>query len=293
MKPSTSVGAAFFGVVLIWSTTPLGIKWSGEEGISFLFGLTARMFIGCLLALIVVAVLRLPYNFARKSVLAYGVSALGIYVAMLCAYWGARYIPSGWVAVIWGTSSVFTGVLARQYLGEQLSINRVLGLLLSLGGLAVIFLRSQEVGANAWVGVLLILGGVLGQSSTAVWLKWLNVKAHGLVMTAMGLSFSLPFFLLTWWVLDGTLPQHIPLRAGLAVVYLAVFGSLVGFSLYYFLINKIEASRVALITLITPVTSLMMGHWLNHEPVSLTVYVGTGLILAGLASFQWGGRWLR
>ena len=122
VKPSTSVGAAFFGVVLIWSTTPLGIKWSGEEGISFLFGLTARMFIGCLLALIVVAVLRLPYNFARKSVLAYGVSALGIYVAMLCAYWGARYIPSGWVAVIWGTSSVFTGVLARQYLGEQLSL---------------------------------------------------------------------------------------------------------------------------------------------------------------------------
>lgn len=251
------------------------------------------MAIGCVLAIVAVMLLRIPMGLSRKSVTAYGASALGIYVAMLCAYWGAKYIPSGWVAVIWGTSSVFTGILAQRYLGEPLGLNRILGLLLSVGGLATIFLRSQEAGEQAWLGVLLVLGGVLGQSSTAVWLKWLDAKEHGLMMTASGLLLSLPFFTLTWWIFDGQWPQQIPLRAGLSIVYLAVFGSLLGFSLYYFLINRIEASRVALITLVTPVTSLLIGHWLNHEPLSLTVYLGTGLILAGLASFQWGGRWLR
>ena len=293
VQPSTSVISAYLGVILIWSTTPLGIKWSGEEGISFLFGLTARMAIGCVLAIVAVMLLRIPMGLSRKSVTAYCASALGIYVAMLCAYWGVKYIPSGWVAVIWGTSSVFTGILAQRYLGEPLGLNRILGLLLSVGGLATIFLRSQEAGEQAWLGVLLVLGGVLGQSSTAVWLKWLDAKEHGLMMTASGLLLSLPFFALTWWIFDGQWPQQIPLRAGLSIVYLAVFGSLLGFSLYYFLINRIEASQVALITLVTPVTSLLIGHWLNHEPLSLTVYLGTGLILAGLASFQWGGRWLR
>jgi drug/metabolite transporter (DMT)-like permease len=121
-----------------------------------------------------------------------------------------------------------------------------------------------------------------------VWLKHLDAVEHGLMMTATGLLVSLPLFVLTWWVFDGSLPETIPLRAGLSIVYLAVFGSVIGFSLYYFLIHQIEASRLALVTLITPVTALLIGRFLNDEPLTLTVYLGTGLILTGLASYQWG-----
>ncbi len=281
--------AAYIGVILIWSTTPLGIKWSGEEGISFLTGVTARMAIACVLALLLVRVLRIPYHLTRKALLAYAISGFGIYGAMLFAYWGATYMPSGWISVIWGTSPVFTGLLSRQFLGESLSWNRLSGLLLSLSGLAVIFLHSGEVGSHAWLGVLLVTAGVLVQSTTAVWLKRLDAREHGLMMTAAGLLFSLPLFALSWWLFDGHVPQTIPLRAGLSVVYLAVFGSLLGFSLYYFLIHQIEASKLALVTLVTPVTALLLGRSLNHEPLGMTVYVGTGLILLGLASFQWGG----
>ena len=218
-------------------------------------------------------------------------SPIGIYGAMLFAYWGATYVPSGWLSVIWGTSPVFTGILAKRYLGESLSWYRLFGLLLSLAGLAVIFLHSGEIGERAWLGVLLVVGGVLVQSGTAVWLKHLDAKEHGLMMTATGLLFSLPLFALTWWLFDGEVPETIPLRAGLSIVYLAVFGSLLGFSLYYFLINQIEASKLALVTLVTPVTALLIGRFLNDEPLTLTVYLGTGLILLGLASYQWG-RWL-
>lgn len=281
--------AAYIGVILIWSTTPLGIKWSSEEGISFLTGVTARMVIACVLALLLVRVLRIPYHLTRKALLAYAISGFGIYGAMLFAYWGATYMPSGWISVIWGTSPVFTGLLARQFLGENLSWNRLFGLLLSLAGLAVIFLHSGEVGNHAWLGVVLVTAGVLVQSTTAVWLKRLDAKEHGLMMTAAGLLFSLPLFALSWWLFDGHVPQTIPLRTGLSIVYLAVFGSLLGFSLYYYLIHQIEASKLALVTLVTPVTALLLGHSLNHEPLGMTVYVGTGLILLGLANFQWGG----
>lgn len=288
---NTHVISAYLGVILIWSTTPLGIKWSGEEGISFLFGVSARMAIACVLALLLVRVLRIPYHLTRKALLAYAISGFGIYGAMLFAYWGATYVPSGWLSVIWGTSPVFTGILAKRYLGESLSWYRLFGLMLSLAGLAVIFLHSGEIGERAWLGVLLVVGGVLVQSGTAVWLKHLDAKEHGLMMTATGLLFSLPLFALTWWLFDGEVPETIPLRAGLSIVYLAVFGSLLGFSLYYFLINQIEASKLALVTLVTPVTALLIGRFLNDEPLTLTVYLGTGLILLGLASYQWG-RWL-
>lgn len=285
---NASVIAAYIGVILIWSTTPLGIKWSGEEGISFLFGVSSRMLIGCALALIAVAWLRLPFQRNREALWSYAISGIGIYGAMLCAYWSATYIPSGWLSVIWGTSPVFTGIFAKHWLGESLNGYRILGLLLSLSGLATIFLHSGEISTTAGWGVTLGLGGVLVQSSTAVWLKRLDAKQHGLMMTATGLLLALPAFALTWWLMDGQTPTTIPLRAGLSILYLAVFGSLIGFSLYYFLINRIEASKLALVTLITPVTALLIGRWLNHEALTFSIYLGTGLILAGLASYQWG-----
>lgn len=53
-----SVPAAYLGVVLIWGTTPLAIKWSGE-GVGYLFGVTGRMVIGVVLALVLVYLMRL------------------------------------------------------------------------------------------------------------------------------------------------------------------------------------------------------------------------------------------
>lgn len=287
----TAVSSAYLGVILIWSTTPLGIKWSGEQGISFLLGVSARMAIAALLAVLLVMLLQIPLRRTRTALQAYALSGLSIFTTMTCAYWGATYIPSGWLAVIWGTSPLLTGIFAYYALHESLSWQRISGLLLSLLGLGVIFWRSGEVGEQAWLGVLIVLLGVVAQSGFAVWLKALDAREHGLMMTTTGLLLSLPCFVLTWWLFDGHIPTAIPLRAGWAIVYLAVFGSLLGFSLYYFLINQISASALALVTLITPVTSLLLGSWFNHEVLTVSVYVGTGLILLGLAVYQWGNRY--
>ncbi|MET0109749.1 MAG: hypothetical protein ABW084_12685 [Candidatus Thiodiazotropha sp.] len=54
-----SVPAAYLGIVLIWGTTPLAIKWSGE-GVGYLFGVTGRMVIGVILALLVLRMIGQP-----------------------------------------------------------------------------------------------------------------------------------------------------------------------------------------------------------------------------------------
>ena len=157
---------AYLTVILIWSTTPLGIKWSGDS-ISFLFGVSSRMALGCVLAMLAVWWWKVPFGKHPHARRAWLVSGLGIYVAMLGSYWGATYIPSGWTSVVWGTAPIFTGILAKVYLGETLSWNRISGLLLSFTGLVVIFVRSTEIGPLAWVGVCLTLfhgrGGTVGR----------------------------------------------------------------------------------------------------------------------------------
>ena len=285
-----SVPFAFLAVIIIWSTTPLGIKWSIEE-VGFMFGSGTRMFIGGVLAALVMVVMRHPFLLHRKALLAYLASGVGIYVAMFFGYWGATYIPSGWISVIWGISPVLTGIMASIILGEKsLVFHRMFGAVLGVIGLAIIFLHSSKIGDHMLLGVTLILIGVLGQTGTAVWIKHINAGIHGIAMTTGGLIISVPLFWLSWWIFDGHWPQHIPDRTLGSIVYLAVFGSVIGFSFYYYLLNHVEASRVSLITLVTPVTALILGHYLNHEALSYTLFLGTALILSGLFSFEWGGK---
>jgi drug/metabolite transporter (DMT)-like permease len=77
-----------------------------------------------------------------------------------------------------------------------------------------------------------------------------------------------------------------PARTGVAIVYLGVFGSVLGFALYYYIIKHMEAGKVALITLVTPVLALLLGSWLNGESVPLRVWLGAGCITLGLALHQ-------
>jgi drug/metabolite transporter (DMT)-like permease len=88
-------------------------------------------------------------------------------------------------------------------------------------------------------------------------------------------------------LLLGDWPAQIPTRSALAMLYLGVFGSAIGFSLYYHLIKRMEAGRVALITLITPVTALVLGMTLNSERLTLKIVAGSMLILLGLALYEW------
>jgi drug/metabolite transporter (DMT)-like permease len=67
-----------------------------------------------------------------------------------------------------------------------------------------------------------------------------------------------------------------------AILYLAVVGTGIGFPLYYYVLKHLSAGHVSLITLITPVTALLLGANLNDEFISARVWTGTGLIMLGL-----------
>jgi len=285
-----SVPAAYLGVVLIWSTTPLAIKWSGE-GAGYLLGVTGRMVIGVLLVLVVIRAmgLRMPWHQrARQTYLAAGA---GIYAAMLSVYWASQFIPSGWISVLYGLTPIATGIMARVWLREQgITLLRLLSMLVALAGLGVIFIHGAQQSMSMVLGIGGVFFSVLSHSASAVWIKRINADLHGLVLTAGGLMVAVPLFVLTWFIGGEALPSEITGRALTSILYLGVMGSVVGFALYYYVLRKVETTRVALITLITPVTALLMGQHLNGEAIDAYTLGGTALILLGLAGFELGSR---
>lgn len=285
-----SVPAAFVGVILIWSTTPLAIQWS-SEGAGFLFGVSARMWLGALVCLALMGALSVPLPRHAAALRTYLAAGLGIFGAMTCVYWGAQFIPSGLISVLYGLTPMVTGLLAALWLGERaFSPARLFGMLLGLGGLAVIFGRGLIDHQIAIPGVLAVLASVALHSVSSVWVKRIGAEIPAMAVAGGGLLVAAPLYLAAWLLLDGSLPQALTPRAGAAIVYLGLVGSVVGFVLFYYVLKRMAASRIALITLVTPVLALWLGHVFNGESIDAQVVAGTALILAGLAAHQWGDR---
>jgi len=82
------------------------------------------------------------------------------------------------------------------------------------------------------------------------------------------------------------LPADITEKVSASIAYLALFGSVLGFALYYYVLRHVEATRVSLIALMSPVFALARGNLLNGEPLTPDILFSTALILSGLALFE-------
>jgi len=287
-----SVPAAFLGVVLIWSTTPLAIQWS-SEGWGFLFGIFGRMMLGAIVCAVLLQIVKPGLPWHREARNTYFAAGIAIYGAMLSVYWGAQFIPSGLIAVLYGLNPLLTGLVAALLLGEKsFTPGKLMGMALAFAGLLSIFSADIMLHEHAWQGVLAILFSVTLHSISGVWVKRVGGGLPGLTVTSGGLFVVAPLFFFTWLIFDGHVPTEMTAQAGWSMLYLGVFGSALGFTMYFYLLKKMEANRVSLITLLTPVLALILGTSLNGESISIEILFGSALIVSGLLLHLWGDRWV-
>ena len=284
-----SVAVAYAIVILVWATTPLGIQWSALE-LGPITALLIRTLGGLALGLSIIGVLRLPLPLSRRAWTSYVAGGLGFGVGMLLVYFAALWLPSGMISVLFGLAPLVSGVLAAWWLGvRELTPVRVTALVIAIAGLAWIFRAELGLGAERLPGFVLMLGSLSCFCASGVWVKRVAAAVHPLVQTMGALLVTLPILLAVWWASDE--PASIELLAGAsarawgAVIYLAVFGSVIGFVSYFHLLRRVAPGQVALVTLITPVLALLLGATLNDEQIDPAVLGGALMILAGLGLY--------
>jgi len=289
----SSIAVAYLAVVLIWSTTPLGIVWSSES-INPTMAVLLRMLIAITLGLLIIKSRRIVLPWHKQALKLYSFSALGIFGGMLFSYMAATYLSSGVMSLIFGLSPVISALLAQKIAGEaKLSKVRLFSMLISLIGLAVVCVNSFTVKENSMYGLLFILIAVFFFSLSGVLVKTVHLAIHPMATTVGSLSVSVPLFFISWLILDGSLDvSQWQLRSIGATIYLGIFGSLIGFYAYFYVLQKLTASTVTLVTLITPVIALSLGAMLNNETISLNLIIGAFLVLFGLSLYHFGEKFL-
>jgi len=282
---------AFIAVLIIWTTTPLAIKWSsvGAPLTSALF----RMFIGVLFCggLLGLMAAGLPMNKQARRV--YLVSGTSIFLGMSLFYLAAQLIPSGWVAVIFGLSPIATGILSSFVEpNARLTLGRIVGLLLGLGGVFLVFSAGLKIEDASLEGVTLTLIGTLLSAASSVITRQLvkDLDISGMQITTGSLIVTIPFFAIAALLLEPNIGVDHSDRAIASTVYLGLIGTGAGFTLYYYLLKRISASRISLIALITPISALSVGSWLNNEPLVSEVWLGAGLVCIGLLLYEFKPR---
>ena len=291
-----SVPAAYLAVVLIWSTTPLGIVWSSES-VDPTLAVLGRMTIAVVLGWLILKIGKIELPLNRQAFKVYAYSTIGIFGGMLFTYIAARYIASGLISLIFGLAPIMSGVLAQKILGEpKFSKTKKLALFLAVSGLTIvcydkIFMQGTSLSTSSYFGLAAVFAGLFFFSISGVLVKSVGYKINALASTVGSLTFSIPLFFSVWLISDGTLPvEEWTTRSLLAILYLGIFGSLIGFIAYYYILQRLNASTVALITMITPVVAICIGALLNNESVSKHLMIGAAFVMVGLALYQWGGR---
>ncbi|MGB8517051.1 MAG: DMT family transporter [Gallionella sp.] len=281
---------AFLSVILIWSTTPLAIKWSAQ-GAGFSFAVLSRMTLGVLLCMALLAVLRIRIPLHKRALHSYAASGISMAGTMVLAYWSSQFVSSGMISLLFGLSPLITSLGAAWWLKEEsLTLNKLAGMALGLCGLLLVFRGALAIDA-AW-GLLALFSAVVIQALGLVWIKKVGDDSPPLATTFGSLTVALPLFFMAWWMFDGHIPDSIPTRAMSVIIYLGSVGSVLGFLLYYYLIKHMDTGRIALINLITPALALLLGHTLNGEEILPQVWLGGACILLGLAVHRWGAQFL-
>ncbi|VAW99121.1 Permease of the drug/metabolite transporter (DMT) superfamily [hydrothermal vent metagenome] len=279
--------AGFIIIILIWSTTPLAIKWSGE-GPGFIFGVSARMTIGLVLLLIIAFIKKVPIPLHKQALQTYFAAGIGIYGAMLAVYWGAQFIQSGFISVLFGLTPFMTSLLAYFILQEKSwSAPKLFGLFMGIIGLFFIFWQSIDFGGEAVYGIAAVLLSVFIHASSAVAVKRVHGDLASSSVTTGGMLIATPTYLVTWFFLDGEFPEDIPDHALWSIIYLGVIATTIGFNLYFYVLKHMQANQVALLTLVTPVLALWIGQIFNHEKLVWGAWIGSAMILMGMSVYQW------
>jgi len=271
-------------ICLIWGSTWLAIK-VGLVGVPPFLGAGLRFLIATFLVGLVLAARGKRFHLTRDDKVC--VLSLGLLVFWFdyaAVYWAETRISSGLTAILFSTMPLMTSLMSAYWMrSETLSPRKVVGILVGVLGTALLFWPDQHLGLEQALGMLAALSGCLCAAINLVMMKKYGNHSDPFVLNFLGMGLGAACLLAMSAALENWRDATWTRSNVLALFYLSVFGSLIAFSAYYYLIKRMDATVVSLSTLIIPIVALALGHVFLDESVTPIAIAGIITILGGVA----------
>ena len=281
---------AYLVVTMIWGSTWLVIK-IGLTMIPPLIGAALRFVVAAVVLFGLARLWRVNVPWHRRARIVYAVVALFSFsVPFAMVYWGQQYISSGLASILFGTYPFFVALFASFLLpSERLTIWKISGIAIGFTGIMTIFSNDlQFSGGAAFWGMAAIVGSALLQGFSVIILKKYAEDIHSVAITMIPMAISGVFLFTASLIFESVTFSMFTWQSLLSIGYLGIFGSVVTFLNYFWLLKRVEAVYLALLAFVTPIIAVILGIILLGEAFDSRIYIGAALVLCGIATAHLG-----
>ncbi|MBI1729086.1 DMT family transporter [Candidatus Acetothermia bacterium] len=201
-------------------------------------------------------------------------------------FWGENHISSGLTAILYTMLPLFGLVIAQFRLpSEPITPAKIFGVLLGITGVALIFSKQIQVDDPiAPLGAAAIILAAIGTSLAGIEIKARGRHLDPLVLTTVQIAIGFLPLLAFGLITEGDpLTFHWTPLAWISILYLAFIGSALAFVLLYWLLKRMDVTKVQLMPFLSTLIAVILGWLVLNEELSWRTLVGGAAILSGLA----------
>lgn len=275
---------SFLFIYIIWGSTFLATDWAFTAFppfflLGFRFTLSGIIFLGLTYKKFAGVSRRQILNAAKFGIVLIGLGTGG-------GMYSVSYLDTGIAALLMGMQPLVVILCLWLLFSEKPTYLKIFGIVLGLIGLFLLVSQDSIVySEQAWKGFISVCIGMLSWSLGTVYLKHTELPASNALTAAIQLL-SGGLFLATISLLLGEnysdITTTINTKAILALVYLIIFGSIIGYSAYNYLLLKVDPMQVSTIAYVNPVVAVFLGVTLNKEVISSQTMVAAVFLLSGV-----------
>lgn len=287
IKKNLKTILAFGAIYIIWGSTFLATRYA-VESIPPLMMIAARSLTA---GIILYSISRFQSNekVKRENILPLlTLGALFFLFAHGLLAWAQQYVPSGMAAVLISTEPLWI-VGMEWFLLKDIRVRQkgVFGLLLGFIGIVyLIYSTSTDTTSdNNVLASALIVVCTLSWGGGAIYSRVANVPKSPLLSSGMELIFGGILVLITSFIIGEPSQFHlsqVTLRSFLGLLYLIVFGSVIAFSAYIWLLGHTSATRVSTHTYVNPIIAVFLGWLIADEQITTALLIATVLIITSV-----------
>lgn len=276
---------AFFAIYIIWGSTYLLNKVVVSELPPF-FLASIRFLTAGISMITIAAILKVDLSISKKQLLnTVIISFLFLVYGNSVFVWALQYLSSGFSSLIASTQPLFVLIIMKIIDRKPLKLRSLIGVFLGVAGMCLL-ISQREITAteNSFLGIAVMLTCVLSWSYGSVFVSKATLPKNYLVsagyqmiiggLIQMVISISLQE---TW-----SSPSDWSSNVQLSMLLLVVFGGIIAFTAFNYLLKKVATEKVATSAYVNPIIALFMGWYFLDEKLTTQSIVASIILLTGV-----------
>lgn len=285
-KPDFKLVLALVTIAVVWGTTYLGIRVAVETIPPwFVTGMRQSM---AAIILLVILLYRgqlkwIGWSSLKRQII---LSTLMLIIANGMTTVAEQHIPSGLTSLLTSFTPIVVFIVSVIIGLQKLNLKGVIGVLLGFCGVAFIFRAglSDILDPNYKTGVMFVAFAISGWAAGTIYTKMYAHQTSNIILDLFyQFLFSAVVQLILAFIFSNEIrPNNWSTHSLIAVFYLAIFGSIIGFFCFHYALKKVKATEVAILSYFNTIIAIFLGWLLLNEVITYDLIIATFLIIAGV-----------